>query len=63
MVQGFEVYGELGLGYVLSETFRVRVGLNVHGADTDTGRRLAVNKGSDRWLWLLAPVAELEIDF
>lgn len=60
---GFEVYGELGLGYVLSETFRIRAGLNVHGADTDTGRLNYSDIGKGRWLWLIAPVVQLEVNF
>jgi hypothetical protein len=60
---GFEVFGELGLGYVFNETFRLRAGLNVHGADTDTGRKNFADVGKGRWLWLLAPVAELEVNF
>jgi len=60
---GFEVYGELGLGYVISETFRIRAGLNAHGADTNTGRRYYADRGESRWLWLLAPVVELEVNF
>lgn len=61
--EGFELYGELGVGYVINQTFRVRVGVNVHGGDTDTGRLSVLDEGRDRWLWLIAPVAELEIDF
>ena len=61
--EGFEVYGELGVGYVLSKNFRVRVGVNVHGADTAVTRRDPIDDGQSRWLWLIAPVAQLEINF
>lgn len=60
---GFEVFGEFGLGYVLSERFRLRAGLNVHGADTSTGRKQFAEQGVGRWLWLIAPVVELQVDF
>jgi hypothetical protein len=60
---GPEVFGEAGLGYVLSKNWRVRAGVNVHGMDTSVTRRLPVNDGRSRWLWIIAPVAEIEADF
>jgi hypothetical protein len=60
---GFGVFGEAGVGYVLNQTLRIRVGLNAHGDSTDVTRRDPADDGSSRWLWTLAPVAELEVDF
>jgi hypothetical protein len=57
---GFEVFGEAGLGYNLSRNWAVRAGLNVHGMSTDVTRRDPANDGQSRWLWILAPVVELE---
>ena len=60
---GFGVFGELGVGYVLSRNLRLRAGVNVHGLDTDVTRELPVNDGQSRWLWVVAPVVEVELDF
>lgn len=60
---GFEVFGEAGIGYNLSENWRIRAGVNVHGMDTDVTRRLPVDDGRERWLWIIAPVIELEGSF
>jgi hypothetical protein len=60
---GFGVFGEAGVGYLISQNLRVRAGINVHGMDTDTGRLNPANDGQSRWLWVLAPVLELEFDF
>lgn len=60
---GPEVFGEAGLGFVLSKNWRIRAGVNVHGMDTNVTRRLMVNDGRSRWLWIIAPVAEIEASF
>ncbi len=60
---GFEVFGEAGIGYNLSRNWRVRAGVNVHGMDTDVTRFLPANDGDSRWLWIIAPVIELEGSF
>jgi len=60
---GFEVFGEGGIGYNISQNWRVRAGVNVHGMDTDVTRRLPADDGSSRWLWIIAPVIELEGSF
>jgi len=60
---GFGVFGEAGLGYIVSRNWRVRAGVNLHGFDTDVGRLNAVNDGSSRWLWAIAPVIEIEGKF
>ncbi len=60
---GFEGYAEVGLGYAFSRNVRVRAGLNVHGLDTTATRRNPADDGESRWLWLLAPVVELEFSF
>ena len=57
---GFEVFGEAGLGYNLSRNWAVRGGVNIHGMDTEVTRELPVNDGKSRWLWILAPVIEIE---
>ncbi len=61
--EGFGVFAEAGLGYLINQTFRVRLGVNAHGMDTDVTRKLPADDGQSRWLWVLAPVIELEIDF
>ncbi len=60
---GFGVFGELGLGYVVSPTWRVRAGVNLHGVDTKVTRRNSLNDGQRRFLWLIAPVIEVEASF
>ncbi|MGE0193092.1 MAG: hypothetical protein AB7T63_13745 [Planctomycetota bacterium] len=60
---GFEGYAEAGIGYLLSRNLRVRAGLNVHGMDTTVTRRDPANDGQSRWLWQIAPVIEVELDF
>lgn len=60
---GFEAFGEVGVGYVLSRNFRVRAGVNVHGMDTEVTRRNPADDGESRWLWQIAPVLQLEGDF
>ncbi len=66
---GIEGYGEAGVGYVINNNFRVRVGVNVHAMDTNVTRRLAwpvapgTNDRSSRLLWVIAPVGQIEIDF
>ena len=57
---GFGVFGEAGLGYILDSHIKVRAGVNLHGLSTDTGRRDPGDDGSARWLWLVAPVVEIE---
>ncbi|MHC5012258.1 MAG: hypothetical protein ACYTG6_15165, partial [Planctomycetota bacterium] len=61
--EGFGIFGEIGLGYVVNQNIRVRLGLNAHGVDTDVTRLNPVNDGQSRWLWIWAPVLELEVDF
>ncbi|MDJ0522288.1 MAG: hypothetical protein QNJ90_09465 [Planctomycetota bacterium] len=60
---GFEIYGEAGVGYNVSENWRVRAGVNIHGMDTDVTRFSPVNDGDSRWLWIFAPVIQLEGSF
>lgn len=66
---GVEVYGEAGIGYVLNDTWRIRIGVNAHGMDTNVTRlrRWPVAPGtfdrSSRWLWIVAPVGEIEANF
>lgn len=60
---GFGVFGEAGLGYLLSRNLRLRLGVNVHGMDTDVTRELPADDGESRWLWVVAPVAEVEFSF
>ena len=61
--EGFGVFGELGIGYVVSPTWRIRAGVNVHGVDTKVTRELPINDGKRRFLWLIAPVLEVEASF
>jgi hypothetical protein len=60
---GFGVFGELGIGYVINQNFRIRAGLNVHGMETSVGRKFPADDGNSRWLWIVAPVIEGEVDF
>ena len=60
---GFGVFGEGGLGYVVSRHVTIRAGVNVEGMYTSVGRKDPVNDGDNRWLWVVAPVIGLEIDF
>jgi len=61
--EGFEGFGELGIGYVLGRNWRVRLGVNVHAMDTKVTRESYLDDGDSRLLWLIAPVLEVEIDF
>ena len=60
---GAEIFGELGVAYVLSRNWRLRAGVNVHGMDTKVTRRLPANDGQKRQLWIIAPVVEIEYSF
>jgi hypothetical protein len=60
---GFGIFGEAGIGYVLSRNFRLRLGVNVHAMDTDVGRLNPADDGESRWLFVIAPVVELELAF
>lgn len=60
---GISPYGEAGLGWNLGRQWRLRAGVNVHGADTDVTRTQPANDGRSRWLWLVAPVVEAEFSF
>jgi hypothetical protein len=60
---GFGIFAEAGVGYVINQTFRIRGGLNAHALDTDVGRFNPADDGDSRWLFILAPVIELEIAF
>ncbi|MDJ0522009.1 MAG: PASTA domain-containing protein [Planctomycetota bacterium] len=57
---GVSAFAELGLGYALSDAIRVRVGLNLHAMDTESGRFLTTDDA--RVLWTLAPSIGLELD-
>lgn len=60
---GFGIFAELGVGYVINQTFRVRAGLDFHALDTDVGRRNPADDGQSRWLYVIAPVIGIEIAF
>jgi hypothetical protein len=59
----FGVFAEAGIGFVLNCSLRARLGVEVHGFETDVGRQSLADDGQSRWLWLIAPVAALEFDF
>lgn len=59
---GFGAFGELGIGYVINRHWRIRGGLDVHGLYTSAARRNPANDNSDRWLWVFAPVLQVEYD-
>ncbi len=61
---GFGVFGELGLGYLVNQNWRIRAGVNIHGVDTKVTRRNpTIDGGKRRFLWLIAPVIEVEASF
>ena len=60
--EGVAGYGEVGIGYMLSNTIRIRLGANVHAMDTDAGRFLAANDTKKRLLWIVAPTLSVELD-
>jgi hypothetical protein len=60
---GFGIFAELGVGYVVNQSWRLRAGINLHGVDTDVTRKFPADDGQSRWLWILAPVIELEFAF
>ena len=57
---GFELFGEAGVGYNLTRNWALRAGVNIHGMDTTVTRELPANDGKSRWLWIIAPVIEIE---
>ena len=59
---GFGMLGEVGLGYVINDTFRLRLGTNIMALNTRAGRMLPANDGSRRWVTTVAVVAGIEID-
>ncbi len=60
---GFEGYAEAGIGYMLTSRLRLRAGVNVHAMDTEVTREDPADDGDSRWLFLVAPVLELEATF
>ena len=59
---GVAGFGEIGLGYAVSDAIRLRLGLNLHALDTKSGRFDPAGDGSSRLLWVLAPTLGLELD-
>lgn len=60
---GFGLFGEAGLGFNVSNRWRIRAGVNVHGMDTDAGRLSPADDDQGRWLMVIAPVIQLEASF
>lgn len=60
---GFEVFAEFGVGYMLNRNVRIRGGLNAIVMDTAVGRKNIANAGVSRTHWILAPVIGVEFDF
>jgi hypothetical protein len=61
--EGFGIFAEVGVGYVINQTFRVRAGLDLHAIDTDVGRLNPADDGDSRWLLVIAPTIGIEIAF
>ena len=61
--EGLGIFGEVGIGYAISPCWRLRLGVNAHGVDSDATRFDGRLDGRSRWLWTFAPVAEVEFDF
>ncbi|MDF1702389.1 MAG: hypothetical protein P1V36_14665 [Planctomycetota bacterium] len=57
---GPEVFLEGGVAWNLGRNWAIRAGVNAHGMNTSVTRRLPANDGQDRFLWIIAPVIELE---
>ncbi len=61
---GFGVYGEVGLGYMLSQSWRIRAGINAHWLpDATYGRENPADDGDGRSLLIIAPTISIELDF
>ncbi|MDA1194402.1 MAG: hypothetical protein O2894_04390 [Planctomycetota bacterium] len=60
---GPEIFAEAGVGFNLGRNWAIRAGVNVHGMDTTVTRKFPADDGKSRWLWIIAPVAELEFRF
>lgn len=60
---GVGPFGELGLGYVLSQNWKIFGGLNLHGLNTTTGRELLANDEDSRWVWVWALVGGIEFSW
>ncbi len=60
---GLGVFAEAGIGYIVNRNWRIRAGVDVHGMNTDAGRRSIADDGDSRWLWVVSPVIGLEFDF
>jgi hypothetical protein len=60
---GFGGFGEIGVGYLINQNFRVRAGLNMHAIDSAVTRENPADDGDSRFLWIIAPVIEGELDF
>lgn len=60
---GPEIFLEAGVAWHLNRTWAVRGGVNIHGMDTKVTRRSPADDGKSRWLWIVAPVIELEARF
>jgi len=60
---GFGILGETGVGYLLNNSARIRLGVNIDALFTSVGRRLPANDTASRWLTAVAPTLGLELDF
>lgn len=61
--EGFGGFAEIGLGYRLNRHWRIRGGLDVHALSTSAARLSPADDGSNRLLWVFAPVLEVEFNF
>ena len=61
--EGFGGFAEIGLGYLLSEHWRIRAGLDVHALSTKAAQENAADDGDSRLLWVFAPVVGVEFTF
>ena len=61
---GVSAFGEAGLGWMLSNSLRLRLALNVHTLfNAKVGRNNPANDNSGRTLWLFAPTLGFDLDF
>lgn len=60
---GFGIYAEAGVSFAVMENLRIRLGVGIHGMDTDVTRENPIDDGDNRWLWVIGPHIGLEYSF
>lgn len=60
---GWGAFAELGVGYAVSERFRLLCGVNAHATRTAAARYDPADDDTERWIFTIAPVLGVELDF